>query len=70
MQVLLVMQKALSLDIGESVQNRLLLKFGKNSPAKQRMPWALATTATTMMMTMIRATMTMAITGPLLASGK
>jgi hypothetical protein len=34
------------------------------------MPWALATTATTMTMTMIRATMTIAMTGPLPASGK
>ena len=48
-----------------------VLRFWRiNSPAKQRMPWALATTATTMTMTMIRATMTIAITGPLPASGK
>ena len=57
--------------VWKCVQNRLLLKFvQKNSPAKQRMPWALATTATTMTMTMIRATMTIAMTGPLPASGK
>ena len=46
------------------------LDLAKHSPAKQRIPWALATTATTITMTMMRATMTIAMTGPLPASGK
>ena len=66
--------ESLSTDFGKSskiVQSHRVLRFWRiNSPAKQRMPWALATTATTMTMTMIRATMTIAITGPLPASGK